>query len=102
MHFAINILTKTKIIVIVAKMEIKMKRCAKGAVGSVVLSAGVALKLAKWGLSVSEIVLNGADNLANSFVKTPSLGIGKGAISDIKKQVSKFSDICLKKGREMW
>ncbi len=79
-----------------------MKRCVKGAVGSVVLSAGIALKLAKWGLSVSEVVLNGVENLANTFAKAPSLGLGKNALSGINKQVSKFSDICLKKGREMW
>lgn len=79
-----------------------MKKCVKGAAGGVLISAGVIAKLADWGLSASEVVLNGAANLADSFVKAPKLGIGKSLFGAMHKGVSKVSDICLKKGKEMF
>ncbi len=78
-------------------MEVK-KVIKKGA-GGVLISAGCALKLAEWGLSASEIVLNGAKNMADSFVKAPELGIGKSAFDGVKKGVSGLSKKIIRMGK---
>lgn len=78
-------------------MEVK-KVIKKGA-GGVLISAGCALKLAEWGLSASEIVLNGAKNMADSFVKAPELGIGKLAFDGVKKGVSGLSKKIIRMGK---
>ena len=80
----------------------KVKKCVKGACGGVLVGAGVAAKLADYGLSAAEVVLNGAVNLADSFVKTPKLGIGKALIDSAHKTVNKLSDRWIKKGKEMF
>lgn len=77
------------------------KKIAKKTLGAAVVSTGYALKLAKWGLSVSEIVLNGAKNMADSFVKGPELGIGKAMFSGIKGQIGKTSDYLIKNGKKL-
>ena len=61
------------------------KKITKKAVGGVLIGAGYALKLAEWGLNASEVVLNGAKNMADSFVKAPELGVGKAAFDGVKK-----------------
>lgn len=71
----------------------------KGAVGTVELSAGVLLRLAELGLSVSEVVLSGAKNLANSFVKGPDLNIGSSMLNDLKKQTEKLAGKLIQKGK---
>ena len=80
-------------------MAIDKAKILKGAVGTMELSAGVVLKLAEFGLSASEVVLSGAKNLANSFVKGPDLKIGESILGDIKKHTGKFADKLIKKGR---
>lgn len=77
-------------------------KIVKGAIGGILLSAGVVAKLADYSLSAAEVVLNGAINLTNSFVKAPDLGIGKALSGTVHKSVSKLSDKLLKKGREMF
>ena len=74
----------------------------KGAIGGVLLSAGILAKLADKGLSVAEVVLNGAVNFATSFANAPKLGIGKAMADSLHENVSKLSDKLLKKGREMF
>ena len=80
----------------------KLKKCVKGACGGVLIGAGVAAKLADYGLSVAEVVLNGAENLASSFVKAPKLGIGKALLDSAHKAVTKLSSRWIKKGKEMF
>lgn len=77
-----------------------MKKGVQGAIGGVLLGVGYAAKLADYGLSCAEVVLNGAENLVDSFVKAPKLGIGKSLLTSLHKGVSKFSDRCIKKGKE--
>ncbi|MBQ8870917.1 MAG: hypothetical protein IJ019_06040 [Alphaproteobacteria bacterium] len=77
------------------------KKLIKGAVGGILITAGVAAKLADKSLSAAEVVLNGAVNLADSFVNAPKLGIGKALLGGVHQGLSKFSDKLLKKGREM-
>lgn len=74
----------------------------KGVGGTVALSAGVVCKLASLGLSVSEVVLCGAKNLANEFVKTPDLHIGDSLINDAKKGTDKLSQKFFKKAKELF
>ena len=69
------------------------------AVGTVVLSAGVVLKLAVLGLTVSEFVLSGAKNLADSFVKGPDLNIGSSMLKGIKNQTGKIADKLIQNGK---
>lgn len=78
------------------------KKMIKGAVGGVLLSAGVVAKLTDYGLNVAEVVFNGAVNMANSFVKAPKLGIGTALLNTAHKGVSKLSDKLINKGREMF
>lgn len=73
----------------------------KGIGGAVALSAGVACKLASLGLSVSEVVLCGAKNLANEFVKAPDLRIGDSLLNDAKKGTDKLSKRFFKKAKEL-
>ena len=75
------------------------KKITKKAVGGVLIGAGYALKLAEWGLNVSEVVLNGAKNMADSFVKAPELGVGKAAFDGVKKGVSGLSKNLIKTGK---
>jgi hypothetical protein len=74
--------------------------CKRGASG-VCLGVGCTLTLAKWGLNASEVVLNGAMNLANSFVNAPKLGIGSSLFGEFKKQTGKLADTFLKKGKQL-
>lgn len=73
---------------------------SKKVVGHAVLSVGVVLKLAQWGLSASEVVLNGAENLADSFVKAPKLGIGKSLLKTTRQSTEKISNQLIAKGKE--
>lgn len=73
----------------------------KSTAGATLIGAGYGLKLAKWGLSASEVVLNGAANLANDFAKTSSLGIGKSLLNGIKQQTGKLSAYLVKKGKQL-
>ncbi len=79
-----------------------MKQGVKYAVGGVLIGAGIAAKIADYGLHASELVLNGAENFVEAFVKAPKLGIGKSLFGSMRKGVQKFSDICMKKGRGMY
>jgi hypothetical protein len=79
-----------------------MKKGVQGAIGGVLLGVGYAAKLADYGLHASELVLNGAENFVEAFVKAPKLGIGKSLFGSMRKGVQKFSDICMKKGRGMY
>jgi len=74
----------------------------KGVGGTVVLSAGVVCKLASLGLSVSEVVLCGAKNLANEFVKAPDLHIGDSLLNNAKKSTNKLSQKLFKKAKELF
>ncbi len=80
-------------------MNTTLKRVAKSAIGGAYLGAGVAMKLAEFGLSASEVVLGGAKNLANQFVKGPDLNIGEQLLKDVKKQTAKLSAFLIKKGQ---
>ena len=82
--------------------EDKLRKCVKGACGGVLVGAGVAAKLADYGLSVAEVVLNGAENLADHFVKAPKLGIGKALFDSTHKAMTKLSARWIKKGKEMF
>ena len=79
-----------------------MKQGVKYAVGGVLIGASIAAKIADYGLHASELVLNGAENFVEAFVKAPKLGIGKSLFGSMRKGVQKFSDICMKKGRGMY
>ena len=79
-----------------------MKQGVKYAVGGVLIGASIAAKIADYGLHASELVLNGAENFVEAFVKAPKLGIGKSLFGSMRKSVQKFSDICMKKGRGMY
>lgn len=76
------------------------KKVTKKTAGAALITAGVAAKLTKWGLSASEVVLSGAVNLADSFVSAPKLGIGKAAFSAVQKGVSDLEKNLMKKGKE--
>ncbi len=78
------------------------KKVVKGAVGGILVTAGVAAKIADKCLSIAEVVLNGAENLADSFVKAPKLGIGKSLLNTGHKVIQDFSKKTLKKGKEMF
>ena len=75
-------------------------KLAKKALGCTVLGLGVAAKLARWGLSASEVVLNGAVNLANEFVKAPKLGIGEALFGTLKKGVGTLEKNLITRGKE--
>ena len=77
------------------------KKIIKNASGVVALSAGVVCKLAELGLSVSEVVLCGAKNLANEFVKAPDLHIGDSLLKDAQKGTQKLSQKLFKKAKEL-
>lgn len=74
----------------------------KGMGGAAALSAGVVCKLASLGLSVSEVVLCGAKNLANEFVKAPDLHLGDSLLNDVKKGTDKLSQKLFKKAKELF
>lgn len=76
------------------------KKVTKKTAGAALITAGVAAKLAKWGLSASDVVLSGAVNLADSFVSAPKFGIGKAAFSAVQKGVSDLEKNLMKKGKE--
>lgn len=76
------------------------KKVTKKTAGAALITAGVAAKLAKWGLSASDVVLSGAVNLADSFVSAPKLGIGKSLFSSVQKGVSDLEKNLMKKGKE--
>lgn len=81
-----------------------IKKNARKMTGGAVYTVGVAAKLAEWGFSVSEVsdvVFNGAKNLANSFVKAPELGIGKSLLDGGKKLSANVSNKMLEAGRDM-
>ena len=63
-------------------------KVVKKAAGGIFGSAGYVLKLAERNLSVAEIVLNGARNMADSFVKAPEFGVGKAAFDMTQKSAS--------------
>lgn len=69
--------------------------------GGVLISVGCACKLAEWGLSASEVVFNGAENMTNSFVKAPEFGIGKAAFGAVEKSVSVLSKTFIEKGKRI-
>ncbi len=62
---------------------------------------GYALKLAEWGLTAADVVLCGSNNLADTFVKAPALGIGRVALNGIKAGFSILADKLIKKGRSL-
>lgn len=76
------------------------KKVTKKTAGAALITAGVAAKLTKWGLSASDVVLSGAVNLADSFVSAPKLGIGKSLFSSVQKGVSDLEKNLMKKGKE--
>lgn len=76
------------------------KKVTKKAAGAVLITAGVAAKLAKWGLSASDVVLSGANNLADTFAPAPKIGIGKSLFSSVQKGVSDLEKNLMKKGKE--
>lgn len=82
------------------EINMNMKKTAKKVAGVALMTAGVAAKLTKWGLNASDIVLSGANNLADSFAPAPKLGIGKAAFSAVQKGVSDLEQKLLKKGKE--
>jgi len=73
----------------------------KTTAGCLICGTGYALKLAEWGLSAAEVVLNGAENMADSFAKAPKLGIGKSLFGGLKKGTNKVSAFLIKKGKEL-
>lgn len=77
------------------------KKVIKTAAKGTFLTAGYALQLAKWGLNASEVVLNGAANLAGEFVKSSSLGIGKALLDGIKQQTGKLAKKLISQGKSM-
>ena len=79
-----------------------LSRVEKATVGGAYLGAGVALKLAEFGLQVGEVVAGGAKNLANQFVNAPDLKIAETALTalkDIEKQTGKAAAWLIKKGK---
>lgn len=74
-------------------------KVVKVATGSVMLGAGVCLRLAEMDLSVSEVILSGAKNLTNEFVQAPDLKIGETLLVDIKKETGKYAKKLIAKGR---
>lgn len=76
------------------------EQIAKTAVGGALVGVGYGFKLAKWGLSVSEVVFNGAKNLTNSFVKAPELGIGNALFKGLQQQTGKIADTLIKAGKK--
>lgn len=76
------------------------KKVTKKTAGAALITAGVAAKLTKWGLSASEVVLNGANNLADTFAPAPKIGIGKSLFSSVQKGVSDLEKNLMKKGKE--
>jgi hypothetical protein len=74
------------------------KKIALGTVGYTLKTAGVAAGLVKAGLHASEIVLNGAANLAGSFANTSIKGIGSAVFGEIQTQTGKLSNYLMKKG----
>ena len=70
------------------------KKLVDGAIGGVLVGGAIAAKLADWGLTAADVVLSGAVNLTNSFVKAPKLDLG---FKDIPKNVAKHCDTLYKK-----
>ncbi len=81
------------------KLQKAAAKTVKIVAGGVVLGTGVCLRLAEMGLSVSEVILSGAKNLANEFVKAPDLKIGESILSDIKKQTGKYASKLIARGK---
>ncbi len=82
-----------------AKVQKTALKTAKVAAGGIVLSAGVCLKLTDMGLSVSEVILGGAKNLANDFAPAPDLKIGEPILISMQKQAGKYAQKWIAKGR---
>lgn len=76
-----------------------MNKIEKGAVGGTILATGIFLKIAELGMSVAEVVLNGAENLADHFVKAPKIGIGKSLFGSLKSYTGKASVRLIKDGK---
>lgn len=77
------------------------KKLVDGAIGGVLIGSAVAAKLADWGLQAADVVLSGAVNLANSFVKAPNVSLGFDKIpGKIAQKCDKLSDKLWKKGLE--
>lgn len=75
-------------------------KLANKTLGCTALGLGIAAKLAGWGLNAAEVVLNGAANLANEFVKAPNLGIGKALFGTLKKGVGTLEKSLIDRGKE--
>ena len=78
------------------------QKIIKGAAGAIVLSTGVIFKLSELNLSASEVVLCGAKNLENEFVKAPNLHIADSFLNGAKQGAKKLSQRLLKKARELF
>ena len=71
--------------------------------GAALTTAGVASKLAKYGLSAAMVVGNGAVNMANAFVNSPvKLGIGAAMLGGVQKGFDKLSAYLMKQGKNYW
>ena len=75
------------------------EKVIKSALGGGVIAIGVSLKLAEYGLHISQVLLSGAKNLANEFVKAPDLKIGESLLGDLKKGTGKLADKIIQKGK---
>ena len=69
--------------------------------GVVVLGAGVVARLAVLGLSVSEVVLCGAKNLASEFVKGPNIVKGESIVTRVKEGTQKEAVKLMNQAREL-
>lgn len=79
--------------------DMETKKVLKKSAGGLLISAGCLLKLADWGLSASEVVLNGGKNMADSFAKAPELGIGSSLFKATHKGIQTLGAYALKKGK---
>ncbi len=78
------------------------KKLAKSAAGGVAIGFGVAAKLSELGLSVTDVVLGGAVNLANSFVPSnSSKNFGSTVLSKLTKGAKVLSAKSISKGKEL-
>ena len=77
------------------------KKIVNGAIGGVLIGGAITAKLANWGLQAADVVLSGAVNLANSFVKAPNFGLGLDKIPvKAAQKCDKLSGKLWKKGLE--
>ena len=77
------------------------EECLKAGGSASLIGLGCVSKLASMGLTVADVCLSGAANLADSFTTKSSLNIGKALHGTLRKKTDEFSKFCFSKAKEL-